>query len=81
MTEGLGLSTVQFVQLVRDAGTIGVLVVIVTAFLRGWIVPKWAYEAKAAEAAAWKDIVDGSLDSVKQLVELAELVEPRRRRV
>lgn len=74
-----GLSIPGLLKLIQDAGTVGLLVLLVFAFLRGWIVPKWAYDAKVEECTAWKAIVDGSLDSVKQLVELAELVEPRRR--
>lgn len=55
---------------IQSAGVIGLLVVIVTAFLRGWVVTKREYLEVVREKEAWRAIALRGSKTGKEVVEV-----------
>lgn len=52
--------------LLGNLGTLVLALLIIWAFLRGWIVPGWAYKAKTTECERWFNIAVPSVRALEQ---------------
>lgn len=48
--------------------SIGLLLVFVIGFVRGWWVPGWVFKAKEKESDDWRDISLTAIPTLKELV-------------
>lgn len=69
----------QVLQAVQTGGAIAVLLLATIGFLRGWIVPKWVFDAEAKRGEEWKTLSRDGIDAIKQAIEVVERMEGRRR--
>lgn len=62
----------QLVELLTRGGAIGILSLIVWAFLKGWIVPGSTYLAVVSEKEEWKKLAVELLRTADRAVKLVE---------